>query len=153
MRRHASAAGLLIPTITAHWGWRANFYCLALAGLLWCMLWFSFGAEGTVEQLHAEEGALDGRRIPYRRLLSDPTVIGNYLAHFATHWVLAAGLTWLSAYLQTGLGYPAITAGRMFALFIVIIAPISLGLAWLSQHLLAHGCRRVSRAVCLSESC
>lgn len=101
-----------------------------------------------MEQPRAGEGTPDSKRIPYRRLLSDPTVIGNYLGHFAAHWALAAGLTWLSAYLQTGLGYPAITAGRMFALFIVITAPVSLGLAWWSQRLLARGWpSRLARSV------
>jgi len=131
-------AGLLIPTITATWGWRANFYFLTAVGLAWCVLWYFFGAEGTVEQPAAGKTE-DSERIPYRRLLCDATVIGNYIAHFVAHWVLAASLTWLSAYLQKGLGFEPITAGRMFALFIAITAPVSLGLAWLSQHLLAAG--------------
>lgn len=131
-------AGLLIPAITVAWGWRANFYFLTAVGLAWCVAWYFFGAEGTVEHQPASRQE-DSERIPYRRLLADPTVIGNYIAHFVAHWVLAASLTWLSAYLQKGLGFEPITAGRMFALFIAITAPVSLGLAWLSQHLMARG--------------
>ncbi|OWW20147.1 MFS transporter [Noviherbaspirillum denitrificans] len=131
-------AGLLIPAITAAWGWRANFYFLTAVGMAWCVLWYFFGAEGTVERPAAGKSE-DSERIPYRKLLGDATVIGNYIAHFVAHWVLAASLTWLSAYLQKGLGFEPITAGRMFALFIAITAPVSLGLAWLSQHLLSAG--------------
>ncbi|NEX62984.1 MFS transporter [Noviherbaspirillum galbum] len=131
-------AGLVIPFVTLHWGWRANFYLLAAVGLAWCVIWFLFGEEGQVEESTLEPARAE-ERIPYRRLLSDPTVIGNFVAHFVTHWVLAASLTWLSAYLQKGLGYQPIEAGRMFALFIMITAPVSLGLAWLSQHLMSKG--------------
>lgn len=78
-------------------------------------------------------------RIPYGRLLTDPTVLGNFAAHFVAHWVLAASLTWLSGYLQQGLGFAPIQSGRMFALFILITAPVSLGLAWASQRLVLGG--------------
>ena len=130
-------AGLAIPQITAHWGWRANFFVLTAIGLLWCAAWYLFGAEGQVEERAAASSA--PTRIPYGELLTDPTVLGNFAAHFVAHWVLAASLTWLSGYLQQGLGFAPIHSGRMFALFILITAPVSLGLAWASQRLVVGG--------------
>lgn len=150
-------AGLAIPQITAHWGWRANFVVLTAIGLLWCVAWYFLGAEGQVEEsapagrpdqtapaasesvrTSSQQQALPAR-IPYARLLTDPTVLGNFAAHFVAHWVLAASLTWLSGYLQQGLGFAPIHSGRMFALFILITAPVSLGLAWASQRLVLGG--------------
>src|ERR1700760_1121729 len=34
-------AGLLMPVITAHWGWRANFLILAVIGGLWALVWLA----------------------------------------------------------------------------------------------------------------
>uniref|UniRef100_UPI00117E0A2A MFS transporter n=1 Tax=Pelomonas sp. KK5 TaxID=1855730 RepID=UPI00117E0A2A len=121
-------AGLLIPVVSAHWGWRANFIVLAGAGLLWCAAWRLFGGEGELDAARpADAGAA---RVPYRRLLADRTVLGIYGAHFTAHWALAASLTWLNGYLQQGLGYAPVEAGRMFALFVLVTSPVSLALAW-----------------------
>ena len=129
-------AGLSIPVITSHWGWRANFLVLAILGVAWCLAWLAFGAEGGV--VHTTRGWA-GERVPYALLLTDRTVLGNFVGHFAANWILAMTLTWLPTYLQLGLGFDAHTAGRMFALFVAVTSPLSLGLAWCSQRLLARG--------------
>ncbi|WP_027802902.1 MFS transporter [Paraburkholderia dilworthii] len=129
-------AGLSIPAITAHWGWRANFLVLSALGCLWCIAWFVFGAEGRLSS-----PVRTGRtaRVPYALLLTDRTVLGVFAGHFAANWILAMTLTWTPTWLQQGMGYEPHVAGRMFALFVAITAPLSLGLAWLSQRLLANG--------------
>ncbi|WP_175687937.1 MFS transporter [Burkholderia anthina] len=129
-------AGLTIPVVTTHWGWRANFAMLALLGAAWCVMWAVYGEEGTVS--HATPVTV-GERIPYGLLLTDRTVVGNFLGHFAANWILAMTLTWMPAYLQLGLGFQSHAAGRLFALFVAVTSPLSLGLAWLSQALLARG--------------
>lgn len=129
-------AGLTIPVVTAHWGWRANFAALAVLGAVWCVGWSIFGAEGRL--VSATPVASDAR-IPYAVLLTDRTILGNFLGHFAANWILAMTLTWLPTYLQLGLGIEPRTAGKLFALFVAVTAPLSLGLAWLSQRLLARG--------------
>ena len=43
-------AGLSIPVITTHWGWRANFAVLALLGVVWCIAWAVVGEEGTLSR-------------------------------------------------------------------------------------------------------
>ncbi|NIF45117.1 MFS transporter [Burkholderia sp. Tr-862] len=129
-------AGLAIPVITTHWGWRANFAVLALLGAVWCIAWAVVGEEGALSRNPRTAG---GERVPYGRLLTDRTVLGNFLGHFAANWILAMTLTWMPTYLQLGLGFGAHEAGRMFALFVVVTSPLSLALAWLSQTLLARG--------------
>jgi len=132
--------GLMVPVVTAHWGWRANFLVLAAVGLAWAVLWLIHGAEGNYESSPTAAAAPTPQAtIPYRRLLHDPTIIANYLSHFGANWILAVIMTWLPAYLQKGLGYPAGTSGKMFALFVLITMPLGLALAWLSQRLLTRG--------------
>ncbi|RFU44786.1 MFS transporter [Paraburkholderia sp. DHOC27] len=143
-------AGFSIPLITAHWGWRANFIALGLVGVVWAVLWLLFGAEGTIGASPA--GTVSGQevaaRVPYRKLLADRTVLGNFLLHFVAYWTLALVLTWLPSYLQKGLGYDAVAAGRLFALVVLIGTPISVGLSWWSQRLLAAGvASRTARGV------
>lgn len=129
-------AGLGIPVVSALWGWRANFLVLAALGALWCVAWLAFGAEGRLTtRTHATHHA----RVPYALLLTDRTVLGTFAGHFAANWILAMTLTWIPTWLQLGMGYDAHTAGRMFALFVAITAPVSLGLAAFSQRLLARG--------------
>jgi len=129
-------AALSIPMITAHWGWRANFLALAVLGILWCIVWAIFGAEGRLSSRARSSG---NERVAYAVLLTDRTILGNFLGHFSANWILAMTLTWLPTYLQLGLGYEAKTAGQMFGLFVLMTTPLSLGLAWISQHLLSRG--------------
>jgi MFS family permease len=130
-------AGLLIPAVTAMWGWRANFYVLAVLGALWALAWLVIGKEGEIEE--AAHGSADTRRLPYRVLLTDPTVIGCFALRFTAYWTLALSLTWFVAYLQRGLGFGHATAGQLFALIIAINAPVTLLVAWLSQRMLKRG--------------
>lgn len=143
-------AGVLIPWISLHYGWRSNFALLAAVGLLWCLFWYRFGAEGPLGAPRLAGGG-EGERIPYRRLLADRTVLGNYFGHFAANWSLALTLTWMPSYLEKGLGLSSLDAGRMFGVFVVVTTPLSLGLAWWSQRLLRLGLpSRLARGVFIS---
>jgi MFS family permease len=140
-------AGLAVPYVTRHWGWRANFLVLSAASALWALGWLCFGREGT---LHTQASSqADARpRIPYRRLLSDATVLSSFLAGFAAYWGLALVLTWLPSYLERGLGYDSVAAGRMFALIVAVGVTVSLSLSWCSQQMLRRGASsRMARAV------
>ena len=126
-------AGFIIPAVTKNWGWRANFTLLGFVGLAWLLLWLPLGREGRLEEAHTDETV---GRASYKTLLSDPTLLACIFAHFASYWSLAITLTWMAVYLQKGLGYDALTAGRMFSLFIAVNLIFSLGAAWLSQRLM-----------------
>ncbi|MCA9905430.1 MAG: MFS transporter [Rhodoblastus sp.] len=126
-------AGLIIPAVTKHWGWRANFELLGAVGLAWLLLWLPLGKEGTLEEAQDELGA---RRASYGTLLSDRTLLTCFFAHFASYWSLALTLTWMAVYLQKGLGYGPLESGRMFSLFIAVNLVFGLGAAWLSQRLM-----------------
>ncbi len=144
-------AGAMIPWVSLHYGWRTNFIILALIGLVWCLLWWRLGQEGTLERLRASQHQAEAATVPYRRLLSDPSVLGNYLCHFAANWSLALTLTWVPSYLQVGLGIDPLQTGRIFVMFVVVTTPLSLLLAWLSQRLMRRGHpSRVARGVFVS---
>ncbi|MCP1625101.1 MFS transporter [Pseudomonas nitroreducens] len=142
-------AGLMIPWISTHYGWRSNFAILAILGAVWCAAWFFFGQEGRLGEVR--QGRSGGERLPYRRLLGDSTVLANYFCHFAANWSLALTLTWVPAYLESGLGLSGMNAGRLFGLFVLVTMPLSLFMAWLSQRMLRAGVSsRVARGVFVS---
>ncbi|WP_316152536.1 MFS transporter [Cupriavidus sp. BIC8F] len=139
-------AGFLIPAVAVHWGWRANFYVLAALGVLWAVVWLALGREGTLDERpaghdapHASAAASAPLRLPYRVLLSDPTVLGCFALRLAAYWGLALCLTWIPAYLQSGLGFGHAVSGKLFALIIGTNLPLTLAIAWFSERLLARG--------------
>lgn len=133
-------AGMVLPLITAHWGWRANFFVLAGVGLVWSLLWMLLGREGTVKAstsyaAHARPVA----EVSYWRLLKNPTVLTCFMMHFVGYWALALTLTWLPAYLQRGLGFGAIESGRLFAASVAVSMPLCIAISWAAQRLLTRG--------------
>jgi MFS family permease len=131
-------AGILIPWVTAVWGWRANFLLLAAIGWAWGLAWLLLGAEGAIES-ELMEAAPAGSVAIYLKLLCDRSVLGSIVAHFAGYWSLALALTWLPAYFQRGLGYDGITAGWIYSGAILLTIPFGLALAWGSERLLENG--------------
>ncbi|THD61219.1 MAG: MFS transporter [Bradyrhizobium sp.] len=132
-------AGILIPLITAAWGWRANFVVLAVIGCVWALIWLVVGEEGKSEQEPRSSAPAPVAVIPYLRLLLDRTVLGCIAANFVGYWSLAIGLTWLPAYFERGLGFNGIASGRLYSFVIALTVPFGFGLAWWSQFLLRTG--------------
>jgi MFS family permease len=137
-------AGLAVPWINANWGWRSNFVVLAVLGLAWAGLWLVAGREGQLDAqaTNAPAGQAPvgtGRRIRYRVLLTDRTVVCIIALHFAAFLTLALVLTWLPAYLSEGLGFAPRRAGQVFAAVLVASAPVGLVLSACSQRLMRRG--------------
>lgn len=133
-------AGVALPLITAHWGWRANFYVLAAVGLVWSVLWALLGREGTVDVTNDNPHRTRALpAVPYGKLLKNPTILTCFMLHFVGYWTLALALTWLPAYLQRGLAYDAVESGRIFAACVALSMPLCVGISWLAQRMLARG--------------
>jgi MFS family permease len=133
-------AGLLIPLVTARYGWRMNFVLLGAIGVVCSVLWLCFGREGNLgAQGRPASVDISGPRRPLRKTLTDPSVLCVFLLGFAAYWSLSQLFTWLPTYLEKGLGYPNVQAGRWFAAVIITATPINIGISWLSQRLLERG--------------
>ncbi|WP_034263345.1 MFS transporter [Actinospica robiniae] len=143
-----TALGVVIAAPTLTWmidrhGWRSAFAVVAVAGLVWAVLWFCFGREGTVAQDPATEYALapsaDLGQPSYRRILRSGTWIGATAAYFAAYWAVALTLVWMPSYLHDGLGYPTDTAAEIVAAVWAITGVVMLAQAGLTSRLTARG--------------
>ena len=130
------AAGILIPLISATWGWRANFVALAVIGCLWALIWLAVAEEGEED---SEDVGADSVALSYAHLLFDRSVLGCAITHFVGYWSLALTLTWLPAYFQRGLGFGGIASGWLYSSVVALMIPLGIGLAWGSEHLLKRG--------------
>ncbi|HZZ10865.1 MAG TPA: MFS transporter [Paraburkholderia sp.] len=147
-------AGLLIPLVTRQWGWRMNFLLLGAIGALWSVLWACVGREGTLAGQQLALGArTQANRLPYRRILTDRSVLSVFALGFTAYWTLGLSLTWIPTYLEKGLGFTGVEAGRCFAVVVATATPVNVGLSWLSQRMLGRGAStRKARVhlICLS---
>ncbi|MBI5132013.1 MAG: MFS transporter [Rhodopseudomonas palustris] len=138
-------AGIIIPLVTATWGWRANFVLLGMIGMAWLLFWLPLGKEGPIDSSR-EVGSAE--RKPHRLIFTDPTLWSCIFTHFACYWSIALTVTWTTVYLQKGLGYDALTAGRMFSLNVALSMMLSLAITWLSQRLMQRNVpSRISRGL------
>ena len=144
-----SALGVIIAVPTLNWiivtySWHWAFGALGIAGLIWAVLWLVLGREGTlVDQPTGANGSVE--RVPYRYLLTCPSIVATCCAGFASYWGLALGLTWFTSYLVDGLGYSQTVGGNLTILpWIFGMCVVLLG-GWISQRLKKAG---VSSRLC-----
>ena len=128
-------AGLVIPQITQRWGWRTNFEILAAIGAVWMVAWLIWGREGKIGQV--ENGPAP--RLPYARLLTDPSMLALFLLCFAAYWTVGLNLTWLASYMEKALGFSGVVSGRWVALVVVAGTPFGLAGGFLSERMLKRG--------------
>jgi ACS family D-galactonate transporter-like MFS transporter len=128
----------LLNWVIVRWGWHWAFGVLGCVGLAWTAAWLVIGREGAVADAAAPSAA-PSPRLPYRRLLLNPTVIASWCATFGAYWGLSQALTWQGAFMIRGLGFTQSGIGLLSALppGISVLALLTGG--WLSQRLLAGG--------------
>ena len=137
-----SAFGVIVAVpgltwIISHYSWHWAFGALGIAGLLWSVLWFFLGKEGTlVDPPIANAG---GEYVPYRYLLTCPSIVAACFAGFASYWGLALGLTWFTSYLVDGLHFSKETSGNLTAIPWVFGACVLLVGGSISQRLKSAG--------------
>jgi ACS family D-galactonate transporter-like MFS transporter len=148
-----AALGVIVavPTlnfIIINYSWHWAFGALGIVGLLWAAVWLVFGREGTLVDAPIASSASGGEHIPYRHLLTCPTILALCFAGFASYWGIALGLTWFTAYLREGLGYDQKVGGNLsilpwlFGFFVLMIG------SFISQRLRSRGASsRTSRGV------
>ena len=152
----AQGSAVAVPAlnwIIVHHSWHWAFGALGIAGLLWSVLWFFFGREGTLVDPPVVAHAHGSAPIPYRRLLTCPSIVAVCCTGFASYWGLALGLTWFTPYLVEGLGFSQTAGGNLSVLPWVFGMVVVLAGGWISQRLKARGVSsRVSRGVFASAA-
>lgn len=106
-----AALGTLIAAPVLTWlitdfGWRSAFAALSVTSLVWSVAWWRIGRDGPYGHPAAPHGAGAAprqavRRLPYRRLLLNGTVLGSIAGAFGASWAMALSHAWLPAYLRT----------------------------------------------------
>ena len=154
-----SALGVIVAVpalnwIIVHYSWHWAFGALGIAGLVWTALWLVFGREGTLVDQPVSDGMPGGgERVPYRYLLTCPSILAGCCAGFASYWGLALGLTWFTSYLVGGLGYSQQTGGNLSILPWIFGMFVVLGGGFISQRLKRFGVSsRVSRGAFASST-
>ncbi|MBS0220755.1 MAG: MFS transporter [Proteobacteria bacterium] len=147
-----SALGVIVTVPVLNWiilrySWHWAFGALGIAGLLWAVAWLIFGREGTLVDRPAD-GASHDARIPYRYLLTCPSIVAAACTCFSAYWGLSLGLTWFTSYLREALGYSQQEAGTftilpwIFGFFVVMIG------GFISQRLSSNGVSsRIARGI------
>ncbi|MFF8617404.1 MFS transporter [Streptomyces sp. NPDC015350] len=143
-----AALGMLIAAPVLTWlitgfGWRSAFAALAAASLAWSLVWWRTGHDGPYGEEHTRgarppAGAAHaypaGRRLPYRRLLLNGTVLGSIASAFGASWAMALSHAWLPVYLRTqldmtpGAAATLISAVSAFSLVLLLSVPLVLDL-------------------------
>lgn len=145
-----SAFGVIIAVPLLNWiiekySWHWAFGALGIAGLVWAVLWLIFGREGTLVDAPVSNTGGSNERVPYRYLLTCPTILAACAAGFASYWGLALGLTWFTSYLVAGLGFSQKLGGNLTVLPWVFGALVVLAGGYVSQRLKRKG---VSSRLC-----
>lgn len=129
----------LLDRVIEAYTWHAAFGLLGVAGLLWVVAWMIFGREGSITDPVASESGATFQRVPYARLLLNPTMFAVWATGFGAYWGLSLLIGWFTPYLIQGLHFTQREASWITTLpwgaspFIVVTA------AWASQRLLAAG--------------
>ena len=139
-----SAIGVIVavPVLTeiiARFSWHWAFGSLGIAGLVWAAAWVMFGREGTLVDAPVNEASGGADRVPYRYLLTCPSIVAVCCAGFASYWGLALGLTWFPSYLISGLGLGEKLGRNLTILPWIFGSIVVLAGGYISQHLKSKG--------------
>jgi ACS family hexuronate transporter-like MFS transporter len=149
------AAPLLTFVIVGH-GWHSGFLVLAIAGIVWCLLWLAFGGAGPYAVPRApvvaspSDAAADRatRRRTFLSVATSRTFIVLLVATYPMYALISVVLSWLPSYLEKGLGFSPITSGILFGLPSLIGMAFMLGAGWVTDRLLSVGVSaRVARGL------
>ena len=135
-------AAPVLTLVIATWDWHAAFLVLIVAGLVWLVTWFLLSRPSPEEAVTRApvRAATDWRLLA--RQLRTPTILGVALLAFVGYWTTTLRVSWLPLYLEQGLGYDAISAGRLVTAPYAVAAVAAVGAGFLSNRMIAAGVSR-----------
>ncbi|QSE93750.1 MFS transporter [Rhodococcus pseudokoreensis] len=140
-------AAPMLTWVIVQFGWRQAFVAVAIAGLIWSLLWLAVGREGPITSVHQEPADREGdtaadaeeRKVPYRQLLLSRTYLGQLILSCAGYFGLALAVTWLPSFLQEGLHRSLTTTGSLVAVYWGVAALLTFGAGLVSQRMTLRG--------------
>jgi MFS transporter, ACS family, hexuronate transporter len=159
----AVVAPLLIPVLTAHFGWHSAFLFTGSLSMSWAIIWFLFYREpeqhprlsaAELKLIRADQDApASAERFSYLRLLSTRAAWAFVLGKFLTDPVWWFYLFWLPGFLNAKYGVDLIHLGPPLACVYLSADIGSIGGGWLSSSLLKRGwsasaARKTAMLVC-----
>ena len=134
----AHAAGgltpLLVTAILAHFQWRVAFVLFGSVGFVWAAAWYRWfrdspaehAAVGADERAYIESGAVVHARhfanTPWKRVLTNRTVIFLCLMYFTQTYGFYLYITWMPTYLRTARGFSSMLLGFVAGLPLMLSA-------------------------------
>lgn len=128
----ARSGGALAPPIAvalmAVVGWRYTFAIFGAVGLIWCAVWAFWYRDDPADhsavnvgelrkiQLGAAPAPHSSERVPWRRLLLNPTMIALFCSYFASGFGFQFFVTWLPTYFMSEHGLSLQQSGIYAAL-------------------------------------
>jgi MFS family permease len=152
------AVAPMLALVVAAWGWHAGFVTMAIASFVWCALWLAIGKQGPYARRSAARkpgnAATDSRkpgtmvRVPLRNIFLTKSVIGALIGTFTVYGLVAASITFIPSFFETGLGYSQLQSGFMFGLPSIGALIMMFGATFISDRLSSRGhSARATRAL------
>lgn len=149
-----SSFGVVVALPALNWlllaySWRVAFGVLGVLALVWAVLWALFGREGPLDDPERADASAGSRAsLPYRILLTEPTLLAAWLAGFGGYWGVALLVSWFTPYLVEGLGFSQNAAGWLSTTPWAASIIIAITGGWISEKLIARDySSRVARGV------
>jgi sugar phosphate permease len=143
---------LMVVSIIGIWGWRAPFFVFGLLGVIWAAIWFWYYRDTPDEHAGTNEAerelihsSLGGRRsaksrdVPWRRLLSQPTLWYLCAMYACYAYCISVYLDWFPTYLNDHRGFSLRQMGFYAMLPLLAGAAGNLVGGWGSDELLRRG--------------
>ena len=147
-----SSFGVVVALPGLNWlllvySWRVAFGVLGVMALVWAVLWALVGREGPLDDPEQTEADMPAT-LPYRALLTEPTLLSAWLAGFGGYWGVALLVSWFTPYCVEGLGFSQAAAGWLSTTPWAASIVIAITGGWISEWLLARGfSSRIARGV------
>src|SRR5215467_4600579 len=130
---------VLITFIMRHWGWRTAFYCCGLLGFLMALIWYLWATDRPEQHPRVNQAEIDFIRaghparadglakvtVPWKRILTNRSVIALVLGYFCQGFPIYFFHTWLFIYLVKVRSFSLIEGGFYGAAPYIAIAVAS----------------------------